>query len=74
MTEKDISVFVDESGSFDPDVGSSRYYVICLVLHDQASDISEAVERLSRSEFEFFNGIQNLNRNYFKPIDQKRHR
>ena len=31
-------------------------------------------ERLSRSEFEFFNGIQNLNRNYFKPIDQKRHR
>ena len=46
MTEKDISVFVDESGSFDLDVGSSRYYVICLVLHDQASDISEAVERL----------------------------
>ena len=36
--------------------------------------ILKSGERLSRSEFEFFNGIQNLNRNYFKPIDQKRHR
>ena len=28
-------------------------------------------ERLSRSEFEFFNGIQNLRRNYLKPILDK---
>ena len=27
--------------------------------------------RLTRSEYEFFNGFQNLNRNYFKVIDRK---
>jgi hypothetical protein len=36
MSDKDISVFVDESGRFAPDSNSSRYYLICLVLHDQA--------------------------------------
>ena len=49
MTEKDISVFVDESGSFDPDASSSRYYLICLVFHDQAVDISEDVNGLEDS-------------------------
>ena len=49
MTEKDISVFVDESGSFDPDESSSRYYLICLVFHDQAVDISEDVTGLEDS-------------------------
>ena len=28
-------------------------------------------ERLSRSEFDFFNGIQNLRRNYLKPLSRK---
>ena len=49
MDEKDISVFVDESGSFAPDANSSRYYLICLVLHDQSADISEAVSSLEDS-------------------------
>ena len=49
MSEKDISVFVDESGSFAPDADSSRYYLICLVLHDQSADISEAVSSLEDS-------------------------
>ena len=49
MREKDISVFVDESGSFAPDGNSSRYYLICLVLHDQTADISEAVSTLEDS-------------------------
>ena len=49
MTENDISVFVDESGSFDSDAGSSRYYLVCLVLHDQSDDISEEVARLGDS-------------------------
>ena len=49
MSDKDISVFVDESGSFAPDSNSSRYYLICLVLHDQAADISESVSILEDS-------------------------
>ena len=28
---KEISVFVDESGTFDPDVEASRFYLICMV-------------------------------------------
>ena len=31
---KEISVFVDESGSFEPDEESSRYYIVCFVFHD----------------------------------------
>ena len=30
-------------------------------------------ERLSRSEFDFFNGLQNLRKNYLKPILGKEH-
>ena len=37
---KEISVFVDESGSFQPDEKSSRYYIVCFVFHDQSCDIS----------------------------------
>ena len=43
MAEKNISVFVDESGSFHSTSDSSRYYLICLVLHDQSSDIGSAI-------------------------------
>lgn len=43
---KEISVFVDESVSFEPDEESSRFYLICFVLHDQDSDISEWIGAL----------------------------
>ena len=46
MSETDISVFVDESGTFDSDDVSSRYYLICLVLHDQREAISGHVAAL----------------------------
>ena len=48
---KEISVFVDESGSFVPyaeDPGSP-YYLLCMVFHDQAIDISEEIIRLEDS-------------------------
>jgi len=38
---KEISVFVDESGSFNREDISSRYYLVCLVFHDQSVDLSE---------------------------------
>ena len=46
---KEISVFVDESGSFDPDRHSSRYYMICMVFHDQSVDISPQIKALEGS-------------------------
>jgi hypothetical protein len=49
MKETDISVFVDESGSFDSDDGSSRFYLICLVVHDQREDIEGEVAALEDS-------------------------
>lgn len=49
MKESCISVFVDESGSFDPEVSSSRYYLICLVLHDQNDAIDGEVAKLEDS-------------------------
>ena len=45
---KEISVFVDESGSFAP-AGSdlhSPYYLLCMVFHDQSDDISNEIEQL----------------------------
>lgn len=49
MTEKTISVFVDESGSFDSTADSSRYYLLCLVLHDQTTAVAEAIADLEDS-------------------------
>ena len=45
---REISVFVDESGSFDTSVSPSRYYIVCLLFHDQDVPISSAVGELER--------------------------
>lgn len=45
---KEISVFVDESGSFAP-AGTdlhSPYYLLCMVFHNQSDDISIEIDRL----------------------------
>ena len=44
---KEVSVFVDESGTFDPDVEASRFYLVCMVFHDQAKSIADNVQRLN---------------------------
>ena len=44
---KEISVFVDESGTFDPDVEASRFYLVCMVFHDQAKSIADNVRKLN---------------------------
>lgn len=47
-----LSIFVDESGRFQhPDV-DSRFYILGMVFHDQAQDISSVVADLERSESE----------------------
>ena len=44
---REISVFVDESGSFDPDAKSSQFYLVCMVFHDQDVSIAENVAALN---------------------------
>jgi len=48
---KEISVFVDESGSFAPAEAdpNSPHYLLCMVFHDQADDISQEVSKLSET-------------------------
>ena len=46
---KEISVFVDESGSYDPDESSSLYYMVYLVFHDQDVDIGGEVDKLEEA-------------------------
>lgn len=40
MSEKILSVFIDESGDFGPFAPHSPYYIVTMVLHDQDNDIS----------------------------------
>lgn len=49
MKEKNISVFVDESGSFDSAKSPSRYYVVTLVIHETDSSIVDAISGLESS-------------------------
>ena len=51
--EKTLSVFVDESGTFQFPDPSSRFYIIALVFHDQDSDIRRFVRELDK-------GVENL--------------
>ena len=46
MSEKTLSIFVDESGNFGYPDKVSHYYVIGLVLHDQDVSIQSAVADL----------------------------
>lgn len=46
-TVKEISVFVDESGSYDSDETTSLYYMMCLVFHDQQMPIDDDLRKLS---------------------------
>jgi hypothetical protein len=53
MRAREISIFIDESGSYEHDRLSSRYYLVCMVFHDQTVDISAEIEKLE-SPFLFF--------------------
>lgn len=46
MTEKILSVFVDESGDFGPYDHHAPIYLVAMVLHDQRIDISDDVRAL----------------------------
>jgi len=42
----ELSVFVDESGSFDSSCESSRFYIVTCVFHDQGQSLTEPLARL----------------------------
>ena len=46
---KEISVFVDESGTFDSDAVASQFYIVCMVFHDQDIDLSKEIASLDAS-------------------------
>ena len=54
MAGKELSVFVDESGSFDSSVIPSRFYVVSFVFHDQCHDISQNLSELD-TQLEYLN-------------------
>ena len=41
MAKRTLSIFVDESGRFQYPDELSRFYILSLVLHDQANDLSQ---------------------------------
>lgn len=43
MSEKCLSVFIDESGDFGPYESHAPYYLVSMVLHDQSVDIRENI-------------------------------
>ena len=45
--DKNVSVFVDESGSFDSNPNSSRFYIVCMVFHDQSNELDTEIAKLN---------------------------
>lgn len=44
MAEKVLSVFIDESGDFEPYESHAPYYLVAMVLHNQNIDITENIK------------------------------
>lgn len=44
MSEKTLSVFIDESGDFGPYSAHAPYYFVSMILHNQNTDISENIK------------------------------
>ncbi|MBB5224902.1 MAG: DUF3800 domain-containing protein [Treponema sp.] len=55
---KELSIFIDESGDFGEYSFHSPYYIITMVFHDQAVDITKSIEHLD-NELSYL-GLSNL--------------
>lgn len=47
LTEKILSVFIDESGDFGPYEHHAPFYIVSMILHEQAIDIAENISILN---------------------------
>lgn len=45
---RELSIFVDESGDFGEYSAHAPYYIVAMVLHDQANDITTEIAKLNR--------------------------
>ena len=52
MSDRTLSIFVDESGNFKLPDRESRFYIIGMVIHDQTIDITPEIASLERSDSE----------------------
>lgn len=52
ITERVLSVFIDESGDFGAYDHHAPYYIVAMVLHDQSVDIRENIQVLDRYQRE----------------------
>ena len=48
MTNKILSVFIDESGDFGPYDSHAPYYLVSMVLHNQSISLSENIANFDR--------------------------
>ena len=48
MTNKILSVFIDESGDFGPYDSHAPYYLVSMVLHNQSISLSENITNFDR--------------------------
>ncbi|MCM1268779.1 MAG: hypothetical protein NC302_12830 [Bacteroidales bacterium] len=46
MTEKILSIFIDESGDFGPYEKHNPYYLVAMVAHEQSVDISGEIAKM----------------------------
>ncbi|MBQ3182573.1 MAG: DUF3800 domain-containing protein [Clostridia bacterium] len=54
MSEKILSVFIDESGDFGPYEQHAPYYIVSMILHEQSRDIDTYIDALDEH-------VRNLN-------------
>ena len=52
MSEKTLSIFIDESGRFQYPDSDSPFYILGMILHDQSQSIEKHVADLERLEEE----------------------
>ena len=52
MSEKTLSIFIDESGRFQYTDSDSPFYILGMILHDQSQSIEQHVADLERLEEE----------------------
>ena len=48
MSEKILSIFIDESGDFGNYQAIAPYYMVAMVLHDQSVDLSSSISALDQ--------------------------
>lgn len=71
--KKILSVFIDESGDTGFEYGSSKYYVVSLVFHEQNNDISSQINKF-RNDPVFHVGPIIRREDNFKnmPLDERK--